>query len=87
MKKPLTIHTRITLQIIKIVKKLKEMRVLSLTGTLDLMDLATRPNKVDLDPANLNLLPPSRITTLMQKPPQQDEVRGLLHFQAVREQP
>jgi hypothetical protein len=62
-----TFNTCVTLQVVEVVEELVEVGILRLSGTLDLMNLTTRSNKIDLDPPDLHLLAPARITSLMKK--------------------
>jgi hypothetical protein len=76
-------NTGVTLQVIEVVEKLIEVSVLSLAGTLDLMNLTTRSNKINLDPADLHLLPSTGVAPLMKKLPEKNQVRSLLHLKSV----
>ena len=63
------------------------MGVLSLPRPLNLMYLTARSHKINLNPANLNLLTPTSITPLMKKLTEKNKIRGLLHLQATGKQP
>jgi hypothetical protein len=67
-----TFNSSVTLQVVQVVEKLIEMSVLSLAGTLDFMNLTTRPNKINLDPPNLHLFAPASITPLMKELAEKD---------------
>jgi len=70
----------VTFQVVEIVEELIEVSVFSLSGTLNLMNLTTRSNKINLDPADLHLLPSTGVAPLMKKLPEKNQVRSLLHL-------
>ena len=82
-----TVNPRISLQVVEVVHELVEVGILSPTRTLDLMNLTGRANKIDLDPTDLNLLTPTRITPLMKKLPEKNQIGGFLHLKPARKQP
>ena len=63
------------------------MGVLSLPRPFDLMNLTARSHKINLNPANLNLLTPTSVTPLMKKLTKKNKIRGLLHLQTPSKQP
>jgi len=67
-----TFNTGMTLQVVQVVEQLIEVSILRLAGPLDLMNLTTRTNKINLDPPNLHLLVPTGVTPFMKKLPKED---------------